>query len=140
MAAFENLLPAITHKWAWHQKTGAPGGICDMALLHMWARERSDIANFAAVIGGAVFDININGAENLVKSTRKRLTWLDVPAHQIRALEKTREVEKNLHIHSPFDGIVVNIGAREGTYITPKTEIYMLASLSKGWVYVEVYE
>ena len=80
------------------------------------------------------------GAENLVKSTRERLAWLDVPAHQIRALEKTRKIEKNLHIHSPFDGIVVNIGAREGTYVTPKTEIYMLASLSKVWVYVDIYE
>ena len=80
------------------------------------------------------------GAENLAKSTRERLAWLDVPAHQIKALEETREIEKNLHIHSPFDGIVVNIGAREGTYVTPKTEIYMIASLSTVWVYVDVYE
>jgi len=80
------------------------------------------------------------GAENLAKSTRERLAWLDVPAHQIRALEETREIEKNLHIHSPFDGIVVNIGAREGAYVTPKTEIYMIASLSRVWVNVDVYE
>jgi Cu(I)/Ag(I) efflux system membrane fusion protein len=80
------------------------------------------------------------GAENLVRSTRERLAWLDVPPHQIRQLEKTREIEKNLHIHSPFDGIVVNIGAREGAYVTPQTEIYMIASLAKVWVYVEVYE
>ena len=92
------------------------------------------------ILENSPFEDVRRGAENLVKSTRKRLTWLDVPAHQIRALEKTREVEKNLHIHSPFDGIVVNIGAREGMYVTPKTEIYMLASLSKVWVYVDVYE
>lgn len=67
VASFENLLPAITDKWAWHLETGAPGGICDMALLHLWAKDRSDVMNFAAPIGGAVFDININGAENLVK-------------------------------------------------------------------------
>lgn len=67
VVSFENMLPAMTDKWAWHCQTGAPGGICDMALLHLWARDRSDIANFAAPIGGAVFDLNINGAENLVK-------------------------------------------------------------------------
>lgn len=67
IASFENMLPAMTEKWDWHCRTGAPGGICDMALLHLWARDRSDIANFAAPIGGAVFDLNINGAENLVK-------------------------------------------------------------------------
>ncbi len=80
------------------------------------------------------------GAINLVKSTRMRLTWLDVPSHQIRALEETRRIEKNLHIHSPYDGIVVNIGAREGMYVTPQTEIYKIVSLSKVWVYVDVYE
>jgi hypothetical protein len=67
VASFENMLPAMTDKWAWHCETGAPGGICDMALLHLWAKDRSDVMNFAAPIGGAVFDININGAENLVK-------------------------------------------------------------------------
>ena len=34
----------------------------------------------------------------------------------------------------------MNIGAREGTYVTPKTEIYMIASLAKVWVYVDIYE
>lgn len=80
------------------------------------------------------------GAENLVKSTRERLAWLDVPAHQIGALEKTREIEKNLHIHSPFDGIVVNIGAREGVYVTPQTELYMIADLSHIWIVADIYE
>ena len=67
VGAFENLLPALSEKWDWHCKTGAAGGICDMALLYLWTRERGDIANFAAPIGGAVFDLNINSAENLVK-------------------------------------------------------------------------
>lgn len=80
------------------------------------------------------------GAENLISSTLERLVWLDVPAHQIRALEQTRKVEKNLHIHSPFDGIVVNIGSREGGYVTPQTEIYRIASLEKVWVNVDIYE
>jgi Cu(I)/Ag(I) efflux system membrane fusion protein len=80
------------------------------------------------------------GAENLVKSTRERLDWLDVPAHQIRVLEETREIEKNLHIHSPFDGIVVNIGAREGVYVTPQTELYMIADLSHIWIVADIYE
>lgn len=80
------------------------------------------------------------GAENLLNSTLERLKWLDVPPHQIRALETTRKAEKNLHIHSPFDGIVVNIGAREGAYVTPQTEIYRIASLANVWVYVDIYE
>jgi len=80
------------------------------------------------------------GADDLLKSSRQRLELLDVPEHQIRELEKTRQLKKTLHIHSPFDGIVMKIGAREGQYVTPATELYMLADLSNIWVYVDIYE
>jgi len=80
------------------------------------------------------------GAKNLLRSTRERLELLDVPEHQIKKLGRTRKVMKFLHIHSPFDGIVVNIGARDGQFVTPQTELYMIADLSNIWTYVDVYE
>ncbi len=80
------------------------------------------------------------GAEELVETTLERLRLLDVPDHQISDLTKTLEIKKGLHIHSPADGIVINIGAREGQYVTPQTELYTIADLSKVWVYVDIYE
>jgi len=80
------------------------------------------------------------GAEDLLRSSRERLQLLDVPEHQMKLLTTKRKVMKNLHIHSPFPGIVIHIGAREGQYVTPKTELYRIADLSKLWVYVDVYE
>ena len=80
------------------------------------------------------------GAESLKRSARERLELFDVPAHQIAELEKSRKVMKNLHIHSPFDGIIMKIGAREGSRITPETELYMIADLSKVWVVADLYE
>jgi len=80
------------------------------------------------------------GAEEMVRTSRERLELLDVPEHQIRDLEKNRKIKKNLHIHSPFKGIVLKIGAREGQYVTPMTELYMLANLSKVWVLADIYE
>ena len=80
------------------------------------------------------------GAVSLKRSARERLELFDVPAHQIAELERTRKVMKNLHIHSPFDGIVMKIGAREGQRITPQTELYMIADLSKVWAIVDLYE
>ena len=80
------------------------------------------------------------GAIDLVKTSRERLEFLDVPEHQIIELEQTREIKKYLHIHSPFSGIVMKVGAREGQYVTPRTELYMLADLSKVWVYADIYE
>lgn len=80
------------------------------------------------------------GAKELVSSSRERLEMLDVPEHQIRELERSRKVKKYLHIHSPFDGVIINIGAREGQYVTPTTELYKIADLSRVWVIANVYE
>jgi Cu(I)/Ag(I) efflux system membrane fusion protein len=79
-------------------------------------------------------------AEELVKSSRERLKLLDVPEHQLHDLTLTHNIKKSLHIHTPADGIVINIGAREGGYVTPETELYMIADLSKVWVYADIYE
>ena len=80
------------------------------------------------------------GADDLVQSAHERLQLLDVPAHQIRDLERTQKIMKSLHIHSPFKGMVINLGVREGQYVTPQTELYMLADLSRIWVYADLYE
>jgi Cu(I)/Ag(I) efflux system membrane fusion protein len=80
------------------------------------------------------------GAKELVETALERLRLLDVPDHQITDLTNTLEVKKQLHIHSPANGIVINIGAREGQYVTPPTELYAIADLSKVWVYVDIYE
>ena len=80
------------------------------------------------------------GAASLLRSSKERLQLLDVPAHQIEQLTAERKVMKELHIHSPFDGIVMNIGAREGERITPQTELYMIADLTRVWVIVDLYE
>lgn len=80
------------------------------------------------------------GAKELVKSSRERLEFLDVPEHQIKALERTKKIKKSLHIHSSATGTVIKIGARQGQFITPNTELYMLVDLSEVWVYADIYE
>jgi Cu(I)/Ag(I) efflux system membrane fusion protein len=80
------------------------------------------------------------GAEDLVKSSRERLQLLDVPEHQIEELEQTRVVRKSLHIHSPVNGTAISIGSRQGQFVTPKTELYMMVDLSQVWVYADIYE
>ena len=80
------------------------------------------------------------GAEELVESTLTRLRLLDVPEHQIFELTQTGQVQEQLHIHSPADGIVVNVGARQGEYVNPQTELFTVADLSHVWVLVDVFE
>jgi len=95
--------------------------------------------NYKALEKSPIRDIRI-GAEDLLKSSLQRLKLLDVPKHQIHELQGSRKIKKGLHIHAPEDGIVMKIGAREGQFVTPETEIYMIADLSKVWVLVDIYE
>ncbi|MEH6503796.1 MAG: efflux RND transporter periplasmic adaptor subunit [Cycloclasticus sp.] len=95
--------------------------------------------NLKALEKSPIEDIR-RGAEALVKSARERLKLLDFPAHQMRELDKSRQIKKSIHIHTPTEGIVMKIGAREGQFVTPKTEIYMIADLRKVWVYANIYE
>ena len=97
------------------------------------------LQNYKALKDSPYPDIK-KGAEELLRSARERLVLLDVPEHQIEQLESTQQIIKNLHIHSPFDGVVINIGVRQGQYITPKDELYMLADLRKVWTLVDIYE
>ena len=79
-------------------------------------------------------------AKRVLDSARERLELFDVPAHQVKELEKSRKISKLLHIHSPFQGWVMNINVREGQYISPKDELYLIADLSRIWVNVDVFE
>ena len=37
--AYKNKLADIYEKWEWHKKTNTPGGICDMTLLYLFAKQ-----------------------------------------------------------------------------------------------------
>ncbi|MDX8407440.1 MAG: efflux RND transporter periplasmic adaptor subunit, partial [Mariprofundaceae bacterium] len=60
--------------------------------------------------------------------------------HQIRALQKTHKVRKSMHIHAPAAGVVTKIGVREGAHVSPKSELYQIADLSRVWVLADLYE
>ncbi len=81
-----------------------------------------------------------HGAESLVKSARLRLELLDMPEHQIKELERSGKINRETHIHSPFDGVVIKMNVLAGQYVMPNTQLYQLADLTKVWVYAEVYE
>ena len=95
--------------------------------------------NYKALKKNKFSDIK-KGAKDLLDNTKERLEFLDVPDHQIRELEQSRKIKKNLHIHSPSAGTVMRIGARKGQHVTPGTELYMIADLSKVWIHADIYE
>lgn len=96
--------------------------------------------NNLSTLSKSPFDEIRRGAGELVKSSLERLRLLDVPEHQIKELERTQAIQKDMHIHAPINGTVIRIGSRQGQYVTPKTELYMMVDLNKVWVYADVYE
>ena len=91
-------------------------------------------------LGDSPFEDVRRGAAELVDTSLERLRLLDVPEHQITALKESGEVSRLLHIHSPAEGIVVNVGVRDGQFVTPQSELYMIADLSAVWVFVDIFE
>jgi Cu(I)/Ag(I) efflux system membrane fusion protein len=77
-----------------------------------------------------------------VKADRARnlLRLLDVPDAVIRDIERTREVRKTIPVEAPVDGIVTQMMARDGMYVSQGSEMFTIVDLSKVWVLVDVFE
>ncbi len=80
------------------------------------------------------------GAESLLRSTRKRLSYWDIPESEIKRLEETGKVRKTLQLHSPFSGVVIHKNAVEGAFVKEGSNLYQLADLSTVWVLASIYD
>jgi Cu(I)/Ag(I) efflux system membrane fusion protein/cobalt-zinc-cadmium efflux system membrane fusion protein len=76
----------------------------------------------------------------LLEAARQRLRYWDLENTQIRQLEKKGEVQKNLTIYSPANGVVIKKDAVAGHFVKAGMHQYEIADLSRVWVDVEVYE
>lgn len=79
-------------------------------------------------------------AEELLRSSRRRLAYWDISADQIRRIEESGEPSKTLTLHSPATGIVVEKNVVEGDRIMPGMTVYRIADLSRVWIEAEVFE
>ncbi len=91
-------------------------------------------------LGKSEFPEVARGAKDLLEATRRRFELWDITEDHIRDLERTGKVLRTLPIHSPITGTVLKMEARAGTYVTPGTELYMIADLSRVWILADIYE
>lgn len=80
-----------------------------------------------------------NSAERVDKA-RNLLRLLDVPEPVIQSIQQHRETRNTVPLLAPLSGVVTKMGAREGMFVNPGTEIYSIADLSTVWVQVDVFE
>lgn len=79
-------------------------------------------------------------SKNRLDNARNRLRLLDLPEYVIKGIEQRNEAQNTVPLLAPQAGIITQLNIREGMYITPSTEIFTIADLSKIWVMVDVFE
>jgi len=94
----------------------------------------------AAALGESPYPSVREGARRMLDAARKRLSYWDLSAGQIKRLEQGGQVKKTVTIFSPASGVVTKKSALVGHYVKAGEHQYDIADLSAVWVDVEVYE
>lgn len=100
-------------------------------LLSLKAKNSLGKSDFAEVA---------SSANSLYEASRKRLQLWDIPDSEINRIERSGETVKALTLYAPSGGYVLTKNAFQRQKITPDTELYSIADLSKVWVIADIYE
>ena len=76
----------------------------------------------------------------LLTASRERLAALGVSSGEINRLKQSRIVNQRMAVTAQRDGIVADLGVREGQFITPASDVMSIANLDRVWVLAEVFE
>lgn len=76
----------------------------------------------------------------LTAGARQRLSLLGLHEGQIAQLEHSGEAQRRVAYYAPVDGVVTELGVREGAQVSPGMSLYTLANLSKVWINASVPE
>jgi Cu(I)/Ag(I) efflux system membrane fusion protein len=76
----------------------------------------------------------------LIEAARRRLGLFGLSDAQIARIEKTGQVERRVDYYAPFDGYVMELGARQGAAVEPGATLFQLANLKTVWMIAEVPE
>ena len=77
---------------------------------------------------------------DLVAAARDRMRALSIPAELIRRSEETGTAQARYVLTAPIDGVVAELGVREGVAVAPGTTLFRIAGLQKIWAVAEIPE
>ncbi|MGH9397640.1 MAG: efflux RND transporter periplasmic adaptor subunit [Terriglobia bacterium] len=81
-----------------------------------------------------------SGAASLLNSASDRLRQWNVPEREIKRLQATGQVLRELEIDSPVSGYITDRNVLPNQYAQPETRLYTIANLSTVWVYANVFQ
>lgn len=80
------------------------------------------------------------GARDLADAARNRLRLLGMPTDEIGRIEREGRTSGRVTVRSPVNGIVWEIGSRDGMRVMPGENLVRIASLATVWLVAEVPE
>lgn len=78
--------------------------------------------------------------DRLIQSAEERLLALQVPQKQIDQIKKDRKVMQTVTVFAPQDGVLAELGIREGHFVKPGSALMSIGVLDEVWVIAEVFE
>jgi RND family efflux transporter MFP subunit len=89
--------------------------------------------------GGAIAEAVAN-SESMIDASRRRLELWDFNAAQIADVERTGKAVRAITVFAPESGFVTARNSFPSQRVTPDTELYAIADLSRVWVMADVFE
>lgn len=87
-----------------------------------------------------LLDAQSQSAPALRAAARERLTVLGVPDAAVRGIEETRRANPYTVLRAPLDGVVTELGAREGASFSAGTVLFRINGLSRVWANAQIPE
>jgi Cu(I)/Ag(I) efflux system membrane fusion protein len=88
----------------------------------------------------ALLDATAERAQGLRDAARQRLVVLGIPESTIQNLEKARKANATTTLFSPIEGVVTELGARQGAAFTSGASLFRINGLSTVWVNAQIPE
>jgi len=82
----------------------------------------------------------IEGAAELARAARNRLLLLGMSEEQLQAVDREGKPVTRVTLASPADGVVGELGAREGMNVMPGATLFRINGLGTVWVNVDIPE
>jgi len=80
------------------------------------------------------------GTETLVAAARQRMLLVGMDENQVRSIESGGKVQPRFTLTAPINGVIAELGAREGSTVPAGTMLFRINGLGSVWVYADIPE
>ncbi len=88
----------------------------------------------------ALLDASSSRAQAMRDAARQRLVILGVPELTIRAVETSRKPSASITVMAPIDGVVTELGVRDGASFMSGASLFRINGLTTVWVNAQIPE